>query len=199
MSPEEKWEQHLTVTSGKVWFEPTPEKGRYKVSALLDCESENTEPFKVWFEQVNYEPASEVPERETAFFVNVGVSKPQRSVRLTARRAPSGDPPPQFRDFCKCLVDSPEAHKIGYIFSTGDLRVRLTHEPLDQGEALQVSISDHKYGEHEGNFVRFAYFAKPFDLVPNPGLVDLSKVLTTEAFTDILKDQRLYAWPLDRE
>jgi len=194
-----KWQKLLIVSNGRVWFEKTTPEGTYKVVGLVECESGEQEPFKVWFEKVDYEPESEVPERETAFFVNTYLSKPECAVTLTARRVPTGDPPPKFLGFCKQLVDPQGAHySRGCVFSTGELRVRLTDKPLDQGEPLHISIRDRKYGESEGNFVRFAYFAKPFDLIPDPGKVDLSGVTSPEAFADVLKDKRLYRWPLDR-
>ena len=193
------WQKVLTVSNGKVWFEKTTQEGTYRLVGLVDCESEKEEPFKVWFEKVDYQPHFQVPDRETAFFVNTNVSKPEPAVNLNARRAPAGDPPPKFLDFCKQLVDPEGAHySRGYIFSTGHLRVTLTHEGLDQGEPLQISTCDPGFEQTRGNFVSFAYFAEPYTLIPDPKLLDLSGIKSPEAFADVLKDKRFYGWPLDR-
>ena len=192
------WQKLLTVNSGKVWFEGTREEGKCKVSGLVDCVSDNEEPFKVWFEKVDYEPEFEVPEQDTGFWVNTYVSESARALKLRARGEPAGDAPPLFRKFCTRLVIPPEGQKLGYIFSTDDLRVMLTHEPLHQGEPLRIFISDREYGESEANFVRFAHFEKPFTLIPDPRLLDLNEIKSPQAFADVLKDKRFYGWPLDR-
>jgi len=191
------WEKVLTVNSGKVWLHRTGAEGQYKVTGLADCETEEQEPFKVWFEKVDYEPGFPVPQQDTGFFVNTYVSAPARALKLKARRDPAGDIPKLFRKFCTLLVDPPEGQEAGYIFSTGDLLVRTTHEPTDQGERLAIHIGEPEWEHVEGNFVWFAHYAQPFTLIPDPGKLDLKGIPSADNFADILRD--FYGWPLGKE
>ena len=192
------WEQTLVVDRGKVWFEGVGQDGIYKVIGLLDCRSETDEPFKVWFEKVDYEPEFEVPNQETAFFVNDYVSKPQRAVKFKARQAPSGEPPPDFREFCRRLVQLREdEQERGWVFSTDMLVRLLPRDSIDRDQPLRIFIGDPPYECTEGNFVRFAHFEKPFKLIPDTGKVDLQGIRSVEGFAQILKE--FYGWPLEKE
>ncbi len=192
------WDKVLKVNGGKAWFDRAGAEGEYKLTGLVDCESEEQEPFKVWFEKVDYRPDCEVPEQDTAFPITTWVLRNKRRLELKAGQGRQGEQGEPFHRFCKLLVVAeavPGQHR--YSFST-DVRVRFPrHTPLDEGEPLTVTICNPGFEQTEGNFVWFAHFAEPFDLMPDPGKVDLKGIRSSEHFTDIL--QRTYHWPLDKE